>query len=43
MDTLDLLKLFAYDLIAACNDADLLDLVCKLLATASARSTEADA
>ena len=32
METLDILKELALELIAACSDVDLLDLVCKLLA-----------
>ena len=31
METLDILKTFAIDLIDACTDVDLLDFVCKLL------------
>lgn len=31
METLDILKDLALELITACNDADLLDFICKLL------------
>jgi hypothetical protein len=31
METLDILKDLALELITACRDADLLDLICKLL------------
>ena len=32
METLDLLKELALELVAACSDPDLLDFICKLLA-----------
>ena len=32
METLEILKDLALELIAACNDVDLLDFICKLLA-----------
>lgn len=35
METIDLLKQFAAALIDDCSDADLLDLICKILAAES--------
>jgi len=32
METMDILKELALELIATCSDVDLLDLICKLLA-----------
>ena len=32
METMDILKKLALELITACSDADLLDFICKLLA-----------
>jgi hypothetical protein len=33
METLDILKDLAMELITACSDVDLLDLICKILAS----------